>query len=155
MGRPITRGAHTEGSMTHPLFTLLSERSETSKESPQAASGTSLTDLPSVSAGTQQAKRGAAEASAAVGVAVGRQQVGYGVAEPGYGWPVPGSAQPGLAILAIQDPGGRTDFAPGLTVAERREILFDLEWFDVRVRRRLAVASGSCEGDGVSPPSGG
>lgn len=69
------------------------------------------------------------------------------VAQPGYGWPVPASRQPGLAILAIQGPSGepqpgavnrpgQTDFAPGLTMAARREILFDIEWFDARVRRR-------------------
>lgn len=54
----------------------------------------------------------------------------------------PWEVAPGVVILAIQDPPndggqpGRTMFKPGLTLAARREILFDIEWFDVRVRRR-------------------
>jgi len=55
----------------------------------------------------------------------------------------------GVAILAVIDPPGdgavpgspgRCHFAPGLTQAQRREILFDLEFFEVRCRNREAAA---------------
>jgi hypothetical protein len=69
------------------------------------------------------------------------------VVEPGLGLRLPGPSpnDPGVAVLAVIDPPGpsgspgRACFAPGLTQAQRREILFDLEWFDVRVRRREAL----------------
>lgn len=117
--------------MPHPLFTLLSQRQETAPESPASASATSLVDFPPLVDGTQQKKRGDAWAGAGgVGGAAGGVQ------------PDPWEVAPGVVILAIQDPPndggqpGRTVFKPGLTLAVRREILFDIEWFDVRVRRR-------------------
>jgi hypothetical protein len=52
----------------------------------------------------------------------------------------------GLSILAVLDPPGpdgqpgQARFAPGLTLAERREIMLDDEFFQVRIRRRAAAA---------------
>ena len=113
--------------MPHPLFTLLSQRTETAPESPPAGSETPLADSAALAAPTQQRT--------------------CGEPEPGAGWPLPDSdgQGSGVAIMAVIDPPGpgavpgtpgRCHFAPGLTADQRREILFDLEWFDVRCRNR-------------------
>ena len=125
--------------MTHPLFTLISQQQESAPESPPVRSGTSVADFPPVAAATQQRTRG--EAERCVG-AEAAEPSGL-VVEPGMGLRMPGPlpGDPGVSILAVIDPPGpdgtpgRSHFAPGLTRSQIREILFDIEWFDVRVRR--------------------
>jgi hypothetical protein len=122
--------------MSHPLFNLISQRQETAPKTPAAAFKTSLVEAAPVAAG-----------GGGGGGAGGGGGGGGAVSDP---WQV----APGVSILAILDPAGpdgapgQTRFAPGLTLAERREILFDNEWFAVRVRRRVrrrAVAGDSEE----------
>jgi len=126
--------------MTHPLFSLISQRAETAPESPQIASDTSMAGNAPVADGLPQKSRG--DAGGVDGGADGADggSVGIGEVEPADPW------QPaaGLSILAILDPAGpdgqsgRAYFAPGLTLAERRAIMFDDEWLAVRVRRRAS-----------------
>jgi hypothetical protein len=109
---------------------------------PPAACETSLADIAHVAAGPPQKSRGEAEGGAGADGAAG----GVGVASAN-----PWQVAPGVSILAILDPAGpdgtpgHTRFVPGLTLAERREILRDDEWFDVRIRRRAAMAAGDSE----------
>jgi hypothetical protein len=127
-------------STQHPLFTLISQNTETASESPGTTSGTSLADGARVAGGCDgEAGGGGAGAGAVCGGSGGASGGGVAaaatVADP---WQV----VPGVSVLAILDPPvmdgsqGRVQFDPGLTLAERREIMFDVEWFDVRVRRR-------------------
>ena len=123
--------------MTHPLFSLLSQSTDEAPESPPVSAATSLADFPPLAATTQQRTRG--ETSGAHEGEPASAPVAH--AEPGQGWPIPETSGD-VTVLAILDPPapdgtpGRNHFAPGLTIGQRREILFDLEWFDVRVRRR-------------------
>lgn len=134
--------------MPHPLFTLISQETETAPESPGIASGTSLAECARVAEMPPQKSRGDAEGvggGVGAGVAVAARVVGgVGVAVPSQAPDPSNPWQPaaGLSILAVLDPPG-TDgrpgqdrFAPGLTLAERREIMLDDEWFAVRIRRR-------------------
>jgi len=120
---------------SHPLFSLISQRQEAATESPQIASDTSMAGNAPVADEPPQKSRG--ESGKADGGADGGD-VGAGKVEPANQW------QPaaGLSILAILDPAGpdgqpgRAYFAPGLTLAERRAIMFDDEFYAVRIRRR-------------------
>ena len=122
--------------MPHPLFSLLSQRHENAQESTPAAPEPTVADCASVAAKPPQKSRGDAEGARGAevaGVVIGEEVA----ADP---WQVAG-----VSILAVLDPAGpdgtpgRMQFVPGLTLAERREILRDVEWFDVRVRRRLRL----------------
>jgi hypothetical protein len=123
-------------STQHPLFTLISQNTETASESPGTTSGTSLADGARVAGGCD-GEAGGAGAGGVGGVGGG----GSGVASD------PWQVATGVSVLAILDPPamdgshGRVQFAPGLTLAERSEIMFDIEWFDVRVRRKLQSES--------------
>jgi len=126
--------------MTHPLFSLISQRAETATESPQIASGTSLAgSVPVADEPTQKSR----DEAGGVDGGVDGGDVGAGEVEPANPW------QPaaGVSILAILDPvgpngqPGRAYFAPGLTLAERRAIVFDDEFFQVRIRRRASETS--------------
>lgn len=109
--------------MVHPLFELLQQR-------PTAAE-TSLPGKSHLTDGVQDGKRGG--------------DGGAGDVEP---IAIPWQVAHGVSILAIVDPPrpgaphgtpGVAAFAPGVTLAERREIRFDIEFFDVRVRRRAGT----------------
>lgn len=113
--------------MPHPLFTLLSQADKSTAKSPVAASETSLADVAAVAEGAEGSRGAGVDGAEQPGPTMPTPPV-----EPGMGW----SVAPGVAILAIQDPDGRIAFTPGLTIKQRREILFDIEWFDVRVKRR-------------------
>lgn len=139
--------------MPHPLFTLISQTAETATESPGIASDTSLAECARVAEMPPQKSRGDAEGGGGGGGGGGgvggvvRAGVAGVAADPANPW------QPaaGLSILAVLDPpglDGRTGqarFAPGLTLAERREIMLDDEWFAVRIRRRMAEAEVEAE----------
>jgi hypothetical protein len=111
--------------MPHPLFALISQQPETALiETPAAASEPSLADASGV--------------AGAGGVGGGGEGVGSGGVHIG----LDGPQVPHVAILAVMPPPGQdgtpgvTAWAPGLTLADRREILADDEWFAARVRRR-------------------
>ena len=131
--------------MPHPLFSLLSQRHESTPKSTPSASEPTVAACASVAAKPPQKSRGDAE-----GVdGAGRAEVADD----------PWQVAPGVAILAILDPAGpdgtpgRMQFVPGLTLAERREILRDVEWFDVRVRRRLRLLPDADADDDDTPPT--
>ena len=119
---------------SHPLFSLISQRQEAATESPQIASDTSVAGNAPVADEPPQKSRG--DAGGVDGGAAGVEPV-----SPSDLWQV----APGVAILAILDPAGiagpdsqagQVRFAPGLTLAERRQIMFDDEFYAVRIRRR-------------------
>lgn len=110
----------------HPLFSLLSQRQETAPIAPPAAvPEPHLADASGV--------------ADAAGDGGGGGAVHIGLAGPHV---------PHVALLGIQappSPDGRpgvTTFAPGIPAWLRREIVADVEWFDVRIRRRAKVADG-------------
>ena len=129
--------------MVHPLFTLISQQPDEAPESPPAASGTSVADFPPLAAAMAPRTRGEA-GRGTDGDRCTESETVLAV-EPGMGWPVPSG--PAVSVLAVIGPPGadgtpgRAHFAPGLTRAQIRKILFDLEWFDVRIRRREKAAA--------------
>jgi hypothetical protein len=139
--------------MPHPLFTLISQNTETASGSPGIASGTSLAECSPVAEMPPQKSRGDAEGvgggdgAGVVAVAAGVVGVvGVAVSSQAPDPSNPWQPAAGLSILAVLDPPGtdgqpgQARFTPGLTLAERREIMLDDEWFAVRIRRRAAAA---------------
>lgn len=140
---------------SHPLFTLISQRTETAPESPGIASGTSLAECARVAEMPPQKSRGDAEGVGWAGGGVGTANVAAVVASGDPNPANPWQPAAGLSILAVLDPPGpdgrpgQARFAPGLTLAERREIALDDEWFAVRIRRREAEAVATGDEDGA------
>ena len=107
--------------MTHPLFDLLKTRTEPIPTARPSAAKVPLADA-------AMAVEPVADGG---GCVVGGVHVGLG-----------GPHVPHVAILGVQSPPlpdgrpGATTFAPGIPEWLQREIVQDLEFFDVRVRRR-------------------